>query len=124
MQFWICPDGASLMRCQRQRAIVAPSSGEKIFGSLDVVLLLSSAHRCRARELPRRHVTQCLACLGSPTGLCAYHARQMAMQMAAPPYVVPWWTATQLPLTHSLPQDSASPSYTESPTTAAERRSV
>ncbi len=59
MQFWICPE-----------------CGEKVFGSLDVVLILSSAHRCSARPASRARVTQCLACLSSPTGLCARHAQQ------------------------------------------------
>ncbi len=68
MQFWVCPE------CR-----------ETIFGSLDVVLLLSSAHYCRTRELPRQHETRCLDCWRSPTGLCAYHARQAALRAAQSP---------------------------------------
>ena len=76
MQFWMCSDGMSLMRrtlCV-QRAIVMPSCGEKVFGSLEVVLILSSAHRCGSPPALRWHDTQCLDCLQSPTGYCLRHA--------------------------------------------------
>ena len=53
--------------------------GERIYGSLEVVLILASAHRCRIprdRSMP----TVCLSCLGSSTGLCAYHASLLVNQ--------------------------------------------
>jgi len=56
MECWICS------RC-----------GEGIYGSLEVVLILGSEHKCRSRS-DRTTVTTCLRCLQSPTGLCAYHA--------------------------------------------------
>ena len=51
--------------------------GEGIYGSLQVVLILASKHKCRSR-LDRSTATTCLACLRSPTGLCAYHAAWLA----------------------------------------------
>jgi hypothetical protein len=59
MECWVCS------RC-----------GEGIYGSLEVVLLLASEHKCRPR-FDRSTVTTCLMCLGSPSGLCAYHASQL-----------------------------------------------
>lgn len=62
METWICS------RCM-----------EGIYGSLEVVLILASAHKCRS-QFDRGHlgdraaVMTCLGCLRSPTGLCAYHA--------------------------------------------------
>ena len=53
--------------------------GERIYGSLEVVLILASAHRCRIQR-DRRLPTVCLSCLGSSTGLCAYHASQLVNQ--------------------------------------------
>lgn len=52
---------------------MCPQCGKRIYGSLHVVLLLASAHVCSAL-FTRKHVTTCLSCLDSPTGLCAYHA--------------------------------------------------
>jgi len=56
-----------------------PHCGERIYGSLEVVLILASVHRCKAQfdRGPlgdRARETTCLSCLRSPTGLCAYHA--------------------------------------------------
>jgi hypothetical protein len=56
METWICS------RCM-----------EGIYGSLEVVLILASQHKCRL-QFDRTAVTTCLGCLRSPTGLCAYHA--------------------------------------------------
>jgi len=56
MEFWMCP------HC-----------GHRIYGSLEVVLILASAHKCNALS-ERAKETLCLSCLSSPTGLCAYHA--------------------------------------------------
>ena len=47
--------------------------GEGIYGSLEVVLILASEHKCRSR-FDRTTATTCLRCLRSPTGLCAYHS--------------------------------------------------
>jgi len=58
---------------------------EGIYGSLEVVLTLASAHKCRS-QFGRGHlgdraaVTTCLSCLSSPTGLCAYHASVLVKQ--------------------------------------------
>jgi len=56
MEFWMCS------HC-----------GRRIYGSLEVVLLLASAHKCNM-PFARAAETACLSCLSSPTGLCAYHA--------------------------------------------------
>ncbi len=52
---------------------------KRIYGSLQVVLILASVHRCRTQFDPVR-ATLCLTCLSSQTGLCAYHASLVANQ--------------------------------------------
>ena len=59
MEFWMCS------HC-----------GQRIYGSLEVVLILASVHRCHA-SFTRAHETACLSCLSSPTWLCAYHASML-----------------------------------------------
>jgi len=66
MELWACP------YCM-----------ERITGSLNGVLFLASAHRCRW-ALDGNHSTVCLVCLISPTGLCAYHTRQKVLQAGMP----------------------------------------
>ena len=62
MEFWVCP------HCERG-----------IYGSLEVVLALASAHQCRG--LARRTSdTTCLNCLVSPTGLCGYDTHLLMHQ--------------------------------------------
>ena len=58
---------------------MCPHCGQRIYGSLEVVLLLASVHTCRA-SLARMNETTCLICLRSPTGLCAYHASVLVNQ--------------------------------------------
>lgn len=62
MEVWMCP------HCER-----------RIYGSLQVVLILASTHNCRA-PFARPIETTCLSCLSSPTGLCAYHAGVLVNQ--------------------------------------------
>jgi hypothetical protein len=71
----MCPDGATIARCRRQRIKDAPSCGQRIYGSLKVVLTLrvASAHKYNM-PFARTGETACLSCSSSPTGLCAYHA--------------------------------------------------
>ncbi len=52
---------------------------KRIFGSLEVVLILASVHRCHTQLDPVR-VTVCSSCLSSQTGLCAYHASLVVNQ--------------------------------------------
>ena len=59
MEFWMCP------HC-----------GQRIYGSLEVVLILASAHKCKTAFALTRE-TACLSCLSSPTGLCVYHASML-----------------------------------------------
>jgi hypothetical protein len=56
MELWMCS------HCEK-----------RFYGSLEVVLILASAHRCRMQRDGGRE-TACLSCLSSPVGLCAYHA--------------------------------------------------
>lgn len=62
MEFWLCP------HC-----------GQRIYGSLEIVLILASVHTSRA-SFARVNDTTCLSCVTSPTGLCAYHASLLANQ--------------------------------------------
>ena len=62
MEFWVCP------HCERG-----------IYGSLEVVLVLGSAHQCRGL-VRRTSDTTCLKCLLSPTGLCGYHTHLLVRQ--------------------------------------------
>ena len=62
MELWMCP------HCR-----------ERIYGSLEVVLILASAHKCGGSS-GRTSDTTCLSCLISPTGLCAYHASLLVSQ--------------------------------------------
>jgi hypothetical protein len=50
--------------------------GQRIYGSLEVVLILASAHKCNT-SFARTRETACLRCLSSPTGLCVYHASML-----------------------------------------------
>jgi hypothetical protein len=51
---------------------MCPHCGQRIYGSLEVVLILASAHKC-GESFRRTSDTTCLSCLVSPTGLCGYH---------------------------------------------------
>jgi len=64
MEFWLCP------HC-----------GQRIYGSLEIVLTRSvaSVHTCRT-SVARVNDTTCLSCITSPTGLCAYHAGLLVNQ--------------------------------------------
>ena len=63
-------------------AWTCPHCLQTIYGSLAVVLVLASAHRCndQAHSLGQ---TVCLECRQSPTGLCVYHTRLWLTQDAA-----------------------------------------
>jgi len=70
MEHWICP------RCL-----------ERITGSLNVVLLLASVHRCRTLDGSN---TLCVDCLNAPTGLCTYHTYQKVVEKAISIQGVVW----------------------------------
>ncbi|MBI5033379.1 MAG: hypothetical protein HZB51_22895 [Chloroflexi bacterium] len=61
-EVWTCPD------CM-----------QTICGSLAVVLILASTHRCKAQTLLHGQ-TVCLDCGKSPTGLCVYHTQCLLAQ--------------------------------------------
>ena len=50
-----------------------------ILGSLTVVLVLASAHRCNG-HMHSLGQTVCLDCRQSPTGLCVYHTQRVLAQ--------------------------------------------
>jgi hypothetical protein len=64
MEHWICP------HCEKE-----------IWGSLRVVLILASLHRCR--EAIQLQQTVCLECLQSPTGLCPRHTAQRLAELGS-----------------------------------------
>lgn len=63
---------------------MCPHCGQRIYGSLQVVLILASVHRCLA-SFAREHETACLVCSRSPTGLCAYHANLLVIRRVGVP---------------------------------------
>lgn len=53
-----------------------------ILGSLTVVLVLASAHRCNG-HMHSLGQTVCLDCRQSPTGLCVYHTQRCLLKVEA-----------------------------------------
>lgn len=60
-------------------AWTCPHCLQTIYGSLAVVLILASAHRCNA-QLHSLGQTVCLDCRQSTTGLCVYHTQLLLAQ--------------------------------------------